>query len=142
MIWTPPGEEVEDHSLPLVGQMYSYVHEFSSSDDVIEAQKELRPEALTESIENANLITSAIASNILTHKVVLDLDLPAKLIPSTTPDHYHLYIDHAMPWENYLKLLKVMVECGLVEEGYVGAAERRGYTGVRLPWVKKEKKPE
>jgi hypothetical protein len=35
-------------------------------------------------------------------------------------------------------MVKAMAAAGVVQEGYAGAAERRGYTGVRLPWVKKE----
>lgn len=71
------------------------------------------------------------------HQVVLDIDVPVKVLPSSTEGHHHLYIRHDMPWEDYVKLLDVLAEIGLVEEGYVEASKREGFTSVRLPWVTK-----
>lgn len=84
----------------------------------------------------ANLVTSQIAGSDL-HKPVIDIDLPAVLLPSSTPGHHHLFIDKPMSWETYVKLLDAMVEAGLVEPGYVNASVNRGYSSVRLPWVRK-----
>jgi hypothetical protein len=42
-----------------------------------------------------------------------------------------------MPWGQYVKLLDVMAECGILEPGYVGASKARGFSAVRLPWVSK-----
>lgn len=69
--------------------------------------------------------------------VTLTLTARAFVVPSTTPGHGHLYVDHAMPWENYQKLLNNLVDYGVLEPGYVGASEERGWTCVRLPWVRK-----
>lgn len=91
----------------------------------------------TGDIDTANLITSRVDGFEDKHRPVIDLDLPAKLIPSTTPGHFHLYIDKDMTWSEYDRLLSVMVEVGLVEPGYVEVSRERGYTGVRLPWVRK-----
>lgn len=74
-----------------------------------------------------------------THKPVLDLDFPAKLIDSSTPGHHHLLIDKELTWHQYVKLLDVMQEVGLLEPGYVSASKERGFTCVRLPWVKKSR---
>lgn len=107
-----------------------------------------------EDIEEAHVITSrvvgqappmspdgqhdpAVNVNEMLHKVVVDIDMPARLVPSSTPGHFHLYIDHKMPWHQYLQLLDALVEAGIVEPGYVKAAERRGFTAVRLPWITK-----
>jgi hypothetical protein len=46
------------------------------------------------------------------HAPVLDIDVPAYLVPSSTPGHSHLYI-------------------------YVKASIRRRHTAVRVPWLKK-----
>ncbi|MBV9919827.1 MAG: hypothetical protein JOY78_03095 [Pseudonocardia sp.] len=86
-------------------------------------------------LETANLVTSESVGE--RHRVVLDIDLPAKLIPSSTPGHSHLYINHEMSWEDYTRLLNVLAEVGIVEPGYVRASLDRGYTAVRLPWIKK-----
>ena len=71
------------------------------------------------------------------HRVVLDLDMPAAVISSSTPGHGHLYIDHELSWDEYVRLMDVMAEVGLLERGYVAASKRRGFTTVRLPWVRK-----
>lgn len=75
-----------------------------------------------------------------THKPVLDIDMPVKVIPSSTEGHFHLYIDKEMPWEDYVKLMNVMAEVGILEPGYVRASTTRKYSACRLPWVKKETK--
>lgn len=91
-------------------------------------------------LDDANGISSEIAEGVLAgwHTVAIDLDVHAQLVPSTTPGHSHLYIDKAMTWANYLKLLHVLAEVGVLEPGYVGASERRGHTTLRLPWIAKE----
>lgn len=72
------------------------------------------------------------------HLPVIDLDIDAHLEPSSTPGHHHLYLEKPMSKDDYLKLLKVMAEVGLVEWGYYEATVKRGYSTVRLPWVFKE----
>lgn len=118
---------------PIDGQLYVHVKNFSDS----AANEKVVNETITEDIEKGNAITSLVAGDVTKHKVIIDLDIPAKLIDSSTPGHHHLYIDHQMTKEAYFKLLDALVEAGLVESGYVGASERRGYTAVRLPWVEK-----
>lgn len=105
-------------------------------------------ELLTEDVEEAHVATSLIAGqgevrdpSFARHRVVLDLDMEAELVPSSTPGHYHLYLDHEMPWFRYRRLLSALAEAGIIEDGYAGASERRGFTCVRLPWVKKELAP-
>lgn len=73
------------------------------------------------------------------HKPVLDIDLPVKLLPSTTEGHFHLFIDKEMTWAQYAKLLDVLAEVGIIEEGFSRVSQgSRKHTAVRLPWVKKE----
>lgn len=71
------------------------------------------------------------------HTPVLDIDIPATLIPSSTPGKNHLYLNTPMTWEDYCKLLDVMAEVGILEPGYVSASKKRGFTAVRLPWIQK-----
>lgn len=99
-----------------------------------------------DSIESANVATSRVMGSKVkveppqaaTHKPLLDIDMPVTLIPSTTPGHFHLFIDHEMPWPKYAALLEALRDAGIVEQGYVDASFQRGYTAVRLPWIKKE----
>lgn len=72
------------------------------------------------------------------HTIALDIDRAhVHVEPSSTPGHCHLYIDHAMPWTDYAKLLTVLGEVGLLESGYVAASLARKATYLRLPWVTK-----
>lgn len=85
--------------------------------------------------DDANLLSSLCLSGF--HRPVLDIDIPARYVPSSTEGHGHLYIDKALTWEQYEKLLTVLGEVGILEPGYVGAAIRRKATFVRPEWVKK-----
>lgn len=89
-----------------------------------------------QNLDEAELVSSPLAyasgrvSNL--HAPVIDIDLPCDLVESS-PDHHHLYINHAVKWDDYLALLEAMAKCGIVQAGYVEAARRRGYTSVRHP---------
>lgn len=85
-----------------------------------------------------NLATSVAQDHLFEHYPVLDLDFPAALISSTNPGHFHLYLGKRLSYGDYVKLLTVLGEVGILEEGYVAASLRRGYTAVRLPWISKE----
>lgn len=87
-------------------------------------------------IDSAELISSLTSAG--THRPLLDIDFPAVVIPSTTPGHGHLYIDKEMSWKDYQKLLNLFADLGIIEHGYRGASLARGYSALRLPWVKKE----
>lgn len=90
--------------------------------------------------DQANAVSSVVADQKpygddfeLWHAPVLDIDVPAQLIPSSTAGHGHLYIDVAMPWPMYEKLLRVLAECGVIEQGYADVSIMRGATYVRTP---------
>lgn len=85
----------------------------------------------------ANLIGSMMEENRELHAPVLDIDFEAKLVPSSTEGHHHLYLDKPLTWEEYAKLLTVLGEVGILEPAYVSASLRRGQTFVRKPSIKK-----
>lgn len=123
---------------PFPGQVLRRVYNWgdSSSEGTIE---EVRP--TEESIEDADIVTSEIShiyGGAEAHKVVLDIDFPVKVVDSSTPGHHHLYIDKPITWEQYVKIMDALVEAGIVEEGFLGASIARGFTGVRLPWKRKQ----
>ena len=88
-------------------------------------------------LAEANVVCSQLRNNSDLHIPILDLDMDAMLLRSSTYGHYHLYIDKPMTWENYCKLLDVMAEVGILEQGYVDVSKKRGMTQVRTPWTKK-----
>lgn len=94
-------------------------------------------------ITEAQVITSRIEypQDTDLHKPILDIDFPIQCVPSTTPGHFHLYMDKELSWEKYRTLLKALAEAGIIEQGYAGASIARGYTAVRPPWVRKEEQP-
>lgn len=98
----------------------------------------------TDDIRLANLITSKVDQGEVVvdtpkHKIVLDVDMPVRVIASSTPGHFHLFIDKVVTWEEYTRLLDVLADVGIVEHGYVNFSKERGYTAVRLPWIKKQR---
>jgi hypothetical protein len=92
----------------------------------------------TEDVDQAHVITSIAGGGRDAHRPVLDIDFPAAVIASSTPGHFHLYLDKEMPWDTYQELLRALEAAGLVEPGYVGASIERQYTSVRLPWIRKQ----
>lgn len=93
----------------------------------------LEPAPLAES----NVITSRVDSNINLHKVAIDLDMDAALIPSSTKGHHHLIIDHYLTWGDFHKLLEALQIAGLIGAGYYKASFNRKATVLRTPWTKK-----
>ena len=87
--------------------------------------------------EGANVVTSQVAGAPSLHRIMLDIDFEAHLIPSSTEGHYHLYLDRMLSWDEYKKVLDVLGEVGILQPGYVAASKKKGATYLRLPWVKK-----
>lgn len=72
------------------------------------------------------------------HLPVLDFDFECHLEPSSTPGHYHFYVDdRSCSWDAYADLLKALHKCGLIEWGYLQASLERKATFVRMPGVRK-----
>lgn len=88
--------------------------------------------------DKATLVSSLLTNG--KHYPTLDIDMPAKLVPSSTPGHFHLYIDCEMSWWRYRRLLKALMKAGVIERGYYKANKSRKATFVRKPGVMKEKR--
>lgn len=71
------------------------------------------------------------------HVIALDIDKQCALIPSSTPGHHHLVINHRLEWSRYKTLLHALAEAGVIEFGFYDAAVQREETFLRLPWVHK-----
>lgn len=129
------------------GRSYAY----SATMQNYKARKPKRDEygALTLERDTSTVAADAWGANLITsysngtggHKPVIDLDFPARLIPSTTPGHYHLYIDEAISWNAYVQILNALLNAGLIQQAWYEGAINNGYTAVRPPWVHKGQKP-
>lgn len=94
----------------------------------------MTPAALADS----NVITSRInGGGSPRHRVAIDLDMDAALIPSSTKGHHHLIIDKYLSWERYQKLLEALKIAGLIGPGFYQASVNREATVLRTPWTKK-----
>jgi hypothetical protein len=109
---------------------------------------EWQPKETTLEDPEANLISSLIdtphklfqrGQKEPLHAPAIDLDVPSHLVASSTPGHFHLYIDKPMPWSKYRKLLEVLRECDLIEEGFLRSSLDRRQSYLRLPHIKKKK---
>lgn len=84
----------------------------------------------------ANVVSSLCSDG--RHRPALDIDVPCRVVPSSTPGHVHLYFDEtALTWEQYVRLLTALGDAGILEQGYVRASIERGQSVLRLPGVSK-----
>ena len=90
----------------------------------------------TSDILKANLISSRV-TGYRKHRILLDIDHEAALIPSSTEGHYHLYINHLLTDEQMEKLVKVLEEIELIAPGNANQWWRHKALFLRLPWIKK-----
>lgn len=104
-------------------------------DSSVTYSKEEREPAV--SIGEANVSTSIREDADDCHALLLDLDLPAWLVPSSTEGHSHLYVDAKIPTPKYFDLLDALAAAGVIQQGYANASKHRGGTALRLPWIKK-----
>jgi hypothetical protein len=81
--------------------------------------------------QEANLISSRLTNG--RHAPILDLDYAARLVPSRTKGHYHLYLDGIqLPWWKYRVVLRILAWAGIVEKGWVKSAIAHKGSQVRL----------
>lgn len=86
--------------------------------------------------EAANLVGSLCGDGY--HRPCLDIDFPARLVPSSTPGHYHLYLEVPMTTEKYLDLIDALAIAGVVSPRYAGFCRQRGGSFCRPEGVKKK----
>lgn len=89
-------------------------------------------------LDRADVITSLLRGSDR-HVLVIDIDHPAWLVKSTTEGHFHLYVDvpYGIPSDIYFNLLDALANANVIEGGYMRASIQRGFTSLRLPWIKK-----
>lgn len=71
------------------------------------------------------------------HMPAIDLDLPCALVPSSTPGHFHLYINKEMSYGQMLNIIQAMTDAGVVQPGFNRFSRERGESFVRYPGVTK-----
>lgn len=86
-------------------------------------------------VSQANLISSEVSRG--KHMPVIDCDFGVQAIPSSTPGHYHLYLDQELTWDQYKALLDGFHKAGLIQDGWYDNAMSDERSYVRLPHIKK-----
>ena len=86
--------------------------------------------------KDANAVSSLLEDG--NHAPAIDIDLPCRLVPSSSPGKFHFYIDHPTSWFRYRVMLWAMWKAGFVEKGYYKVSAKRKATFLRKPGVKKK----
>lgn len=94
------------------------------------------PERVKSEHGYATLVSSKLPDG--NHMPVIDLDLPCMLVPSSTSGHFHLYINQEMSWGQFLNMLQMMTDAGVVQPGFNRFTRERGQAFVRYPGVTKD----
>ena len=90
-------------------------------------------------VEDANLVSSEI--DIDRHAPAIDLDFPAYLLASSTPGHFHFYIETELTWDQYKALLWGFLKAGLIQKAWHDTAVNDHRSYLRLPHVRKGDNP-
>ncbi len=69
----------------------------------------------------------------------IDFAVPVKLVPSSSKNHFHVYLDVEMSWEEYQKLLEEMLDLGLLGADWVKMAIKQKMTTLIRPGLTKKK---
>jgi hypothetical protein len=96
-----------------------------------------RIEAPVDRLSEANGVSSRVTGFPGRHKVMVDIDMEAMLVPTSTPGHHHLIINKEVSWGDYVMLLKALNNCGIISDGYTNVSIERGCTWLRTPWTRK-----
>lgn len=84
----------------------------------------------------ANLVSSLCDDGM--HRPALDIDIPCRVVPSSTEGHCHIYFDGVvLSWRHYRNLLVALTDAGIMDEKYLNASIARGQTLLRPPGVRK-----
>lgn len=84
----------------------------------------------------ATLVSSHVKGTKL-HAPILDLDYPHRYVPSSTPNHGHLYLDVPIPRWRMIILILALRQAKVLEPGTTWWSIRRGAMFVRRPGVLK-----
>jgi hypothetical protein len=73
------------------------------------------------------------------HEILLDLDAQHEYRESSTPGHGHLVLKtkDGISWDRYQVLLSLLVEFGVIEQGFFEMSLRRQQAFLRSPHVRK-----
>jgi len=88
------------------------------------------------SVREANLVSSKTTDG--KQKPIIDLDFEFEIKPSSTPGHYHLYLNHEISNTRFVVLMAALWFSGVVEMGYAVWSIRRLGNFVRPPGVMKQ----
>lgn len=95
-------------------------------------------EDITWTRKEPNCVTSWCPDEKM-HRLVLDLDFECRLVPSSSPGCYHLYLDGlALDPRAAYQLTRAMTRVGMIEKGFAQNLTKDGKVCVRATNVKKK----
>lgn len=99
--------------------------------DVIEVSDETQADLIGSKIKSVPSFDAATSKEHTFHYPVLDFDFPCYVIDSVNENNGHLYLDTLVHWDDYKKLLDVLLEIGLIQHAWYENAMTDGQTFVR-----------
>lgn len=123
--------------MPNLDKFVHYHSNAIESDTYITPEDEVR--VAVPDKKGANLISSETVPGSQYHYLFLDLDVPHQYIPSSTEGHGHLIIEKRLYKDVMWKILNLLKDAGVLENGFVDLAERRGAVFLRHPDHPKKK---
>lgn len=67
------------------------------------------------------------------YRFVISANVPAVLVPSKSNDHFHLYLETILTWNQYLELVYCLNLLGIVQTGFYGMTKQRCMSHLRKP---------
>lgn len=113
------------------------VTQWDEDSSVTYSQEQRQPASILDANVATSLREDGSPIDPQQHALLLDLDVPAYLVPSSTPGHSHLYVDVKIDEDVYFRLLDCLADAGVIQRGYANSSKHRGGTALRLPWVRK-----
>ena len=134
---------MSDRLRPLIERLQAWRVNWNPSAEQYALGRDRKEDDLARADVASSLLKPRPFETVGRHIIALDIDYPAHLIESSTPGHYHLYLDvpGGIPHEGYMALISLLAHLGVIEQGYAEVSRQRGHTDLRLPWVKKGQEP-
>jgi hypothetical protein len=86
-----------------------------------------------EELKHYSFIVRGFFSRSIHYRFEIPSDTSMALLPSKSPDHFHLYIDIVITFNEYLRLLVILENLGIVQSGFRAMTQRRGMSHLRKP---------
>ena len=86
-----------------------------------------------EELQGYTFIKRALFSGNIHYRLEFTPETQLVLVPSKTPDHFHLYIETILAFNHYVHFLEILERLGIVQAGFRAMTQRRKMSHLRKP---------